>query len=115
MEEKKQREFKHATTKEKMKLIIKEFDFNITSGSKYDKFDIVNIVNEMEEEEIINFSIHERNTDGDYWLQVEYYSNKIGKTLIWDYNFWEGDTNEEFIDILFNLQEEINKFETKKI
>jgi hypothetical protein len=40
----------------------------------------------LEEENLINFSVSENGHGGDYWLQADYYS-KIGKTIIYDYDF----------------------------
>lgn len=60
------------------------------------------------------FSVYLRN-DGqsEYWLQVEYYSNKIRKTIIWDYDLRNFDDYDEVVDFIINTTKEIKSFERK--
>ena len=51
---------------------------------------------------------------GEYWLQVEYYSKKLKKTIIWNYD-WETsfvDAN-ELVDTLIETAKDIESFEKK--
>lgn len=98
--------------KEAIKAKIKEEDLDIM-GSKYNYHDICLLSMYLNEEDLINYSIEERNTDSDYWLQVEYYSEKLDKTIIYDYNYWQGETEEEAIDKLIELEKEIKDFEDR--
>jgi hypothetical protein len=63
----------------------------------------------------IAFSIYLRgDNSGDYWLQAEFYSNKIGKTIIWDYDFADFFENEkELIECILETQSRIKDFEAK--
>jgi len=66
--------------------------------------------NRLEGEGLINFGIYDRGDNGDYWLEVEYYS-KIGKTIIWDSQFCFGEDVNELADILIDTQKSIDEFE----
>ncbi len=48
----------------------------------------------------------------DYWLQVEYYSKTIQKTIIFDYNWDYSDKNiTEFAESILETEMEIRAFE----
>ncbi len=50
----------------------------------------------------------------DYWLQAEYYSRKIGKTIIFDYDFQDYFENaEEFAGVLSRAEDEVREFEKR--
>lgn len=63
------------------------------------------------------FSVYMRgggSFDSEYWLQVEYSSQNIGKTIIYEYDF---DTyfedEEDLADRLTELAKDINNFESR--
>lgn len=72
---------------------------------------------ELEENELLGrFSVYARGHDGDYSLQAEYYSEKLGKTIIWDYDFPhvnDFNNSEEFADFLEKTINDIEEFENK--
>ncbi len=82
---------------------------NLESG------DITNFVKELEIEGLINFSVEERtNENGDWWLQLEYYSNKLQKTIIFDYDFCEKyDTIDELAKDIIEYKNKIDILESK--
>ena len=105
------------TKKERIrKHIIKNWE-NLNNENVEEPSTIESITNDLENEELINFSINEFMfpADGERWLQCEYMS-KIGKAIIFNYNvaiYWE--TINEFIDALINCHKEIEQFENKII
>ena len=79
------------------------------------KFDETpSLSNDLEVEGIINFGLYERGTTtDDWWLQAEYYS-KIGKTIIFSYDYLDCfDNLEEFADTLAKTEADIQDFESK--
>jgi len=53
---------------------------------------LCNFVNELEENELVNFNIEYRESMSDSWLQAEYYNEVISKAIIIDYsvaNYYE--------------------------
>ena len=52
-----------------------------------------------------------RNGNGDYWNQIEYYSKKLHKTIIWDYDDY--DDYDELADSILSVEKEIAEFEAK--
>jgi len=49
----------------------------------------------------------------DYWLQTEYYSRKLGKTIIWDYDTGNFDDYDEVADYIIETEAEIEDFEER--
>jgi len=87
-----------------------------------DNLTISGITEELECQGLINFSFLYRENESDGWLQCEYASKKIGKTIIFDYdapsyfdNFDEERKSalDKFIDTLLWYQSQINNFEKK--
>ena len=68
--------------------IIKQIRKSYPENTKFDEDMIEEVTLDLESENIICFSVERRsNEDGDYWLQAEYFSQKIGKTIIFDYDY----------------------------
>lgn len=96
------------------KFINKYFSLNTIEGK-----DIVEIFEELEEKDLIDFQAVEREDgNGDNYLTIEYYSRKIDKQIIFDYDFdsffdSEGDltASEKITERVIKLEREINKFE----
>lgn len=57
------------------------------------------------------FSVYMRNCENDYWLQCEYWSNKLKKTIIWNYDVGNFDDYDEVADYIVNTTKEIKAFE----
>lgn len=99
-------------TKQKIKKIIKTLGY--TNKNLTDLDYIQSITEELETQNIINFSflIRHNQSQTDHWLQTEYYSKKLQKTIIFDYNPQDSfkDIN-ELITTIELTQKEINKFE----
>jgi len=70
----------------------------------------------LSQESLIDYDVYERgDTGSDYWLQAEYHSNKIGKTIIWDYDFQSDYSSlEELAELAYERGEEIKDFESKE-
>lgn len=50
---------------------------------------------------------------GDSWLQCTYYSNKLGKTIIWDFDYtYQFESAEDMAERLLATYNEITAFET---
>ena len=79
-----------------------------------DKDDISELSLEIEREFDTDFSIEVRGNDCDFWLQVEYYSKKLNKAIIFDYNFIDSfDGVDEFVDVYLETQKAVEEFEKK--
>ena len=86
-----------------------------------DNEDIAYISTRLEEEGLITFTIVYRldgSCTGESWLQTEYYSEKLKKVIIMDYNFpqWiDSEPNltalDKFIGFLVNEQKEVDQLE----
>lgn len=64
-------------------------------------------------EDIMSFDVGLRgNASGeDWWLQTEYYSRKLGKAIIWEYDTGDFDDVEEVADFIIRTEQEIAEFE----
>ncbi len=74
------------------------------------------LFNEIDNNEIeLLFSVSLVGTNSsDWWLQADYYSKKIGKTIIWDYDFLDSYENvEELISVITRTNKEVEDFENK--
>ena len=50
----------------------------------------------------------------DYWLQAEYYSPKMQKTVIWDYSYpRQFDSIEDFAETIIATEKAISEYESK--
>jgi len=81
---------------------------------------IAEMTAELENENLISFAFNFRENESgcDCWLQCEYFSKKINKSIIWDYDAPSYFDNQDiayaidcFIDILIDYQKAIDKFE----
>ena len=101
--------------KKVLKQMIKE-GLNIHN---LDEINIVNINQRLNTESLIKFNIiYLNDTIGccDYWLQCDYYSKAIGKTIIFDY-YVDYDSDGETIDLMaesiYQLDLDIINFEAR--
>jgi len=83
-------------------------EFDLTSDN-----DIEILFNNIVQSLDLPFNYYLRNGNEDYWTQIEYYSNKIRKTIIWDYDAGNYDDYDELADAILNLKREIDEFEEK--
>ena len=94
-------------------------DFFTEYKTKYPLDDLENIdrlFTELENRNLINFCVSMRSSvDGvDYWLQTEYYSTKLNKTIIWDYDASSYfDDENDLYDFIVETQNAIENFEAK--
>ena len=101
------------------KAIMKFFKDNphLFKDVKEVKFEnVTEISYELESKSIISFGLHSR-SDGngtDYWTQIEYASEAIGKTIIYNYDFDDCFENlKEFADNLASMEAYIQEFESR--
>jgi len=94
------------------KIIIKKFDneCDFTSDSDMDL-----LFCDIEQDGLMDFTVNGRGDFGgtDYWLQTEYYSKKLQKTIIWSHDTGSFDDIEEVADFIINTTKEIRAFEKK--
>jgi len=79
-----------------------------------DREDISKLANILEENENINFCLEVRGSwsGDDYWLQAEYYSKKLGNTIIWDYHYPSSfESIDEFAETIMRTSSEICEWE----
>ena len=57
------------------------------------------------------FDVYSRQITDDGWLQAEYYSSKLGKTIIWNYDVGNFDDYDEVADFIIDTSKEIEDFE----
>jgi hypothetical protein len=85
------------------KELLSDFDF--------DMFEIW--TNELESD--LGFCLIERNTESEAWLEVVFYSEKIGKTIIFDHSYGSNYENlDEFVDCLLETKKEIETWRKEK-
>jgi hypothetical protein len=102
---------------EKINDIIKNYD--IINNDDDDFFpsngDIENFFYELEQDGLIDFSVINREGNSDNWLQAEYYCNKLGYTVILDYDMQDSyssiqsiiDDIERINQIIININNKI--------
>jgi hypothetical protein len=86
----------------------------IGDGDWTDNTNISNTSNELDNESIALFSFEERSSSegSDWWTQTEYYSEKLGKAIIWNYDARDSwDTLDEFVDYIYGVNKDIADFE----
>lgn len=49
----------------------------------------------------------------DFWLQTEYYSKRLRRTIIWDYEVGNFDDYDEVADYIIRKEKDIQEFEEK--
>jgi hypothetical protein len=104
---------KEKIKKKILELVKKEA---IGDGDWTDNTNISNTSNELDNESIASFSFEERSSSegSDWWTQTEYYSEKLGKAIIWCYDARDSwDTLDEFVDYIYEVNQEIEEFESK--
>ena len=63
---------------------------------------------------LISFIYEYRESGTDSWIQIEYYSDKIKKTIIWDYDArYNFENIKVFAKTLEEYEKEIEEFENK--
>jgi len=81
---------------------------------------ICNITSELESQGLIDFDFCYRESESDGWLQCEFYSKKLNKTIIMDYDapsYFDNDDNPDFTagvkfaEILADYQSKCEKLE----
>jgi hypothetical protein len=126
MENKKNKQDKLKDLKSKVqkikKAILQDYEDMDKDEGIRDNLTICEITQELERLGLINFTFEYREDESDDWLQCEYFSKKIGKTIIFDYDapsYFDNYDNEyksaldKFIATLLWYQKEIIKFEKK--
>lgn len=69
---------------------------------------------ELESRGEINFCLEEKSGGSDYWLQAEYYSKKLKKTIVWDHSFQDSfEGVDEFAETVMRTSSEICEFEKR--
>lgn len=110
---------KAKTQKEKiiqaLKRLIKTYKGNI---NRLDEEIIARITNDLANNDLISYEMIYRydSDNGSAWLQCEYFSEKIGKTIIYEYNEeWDedGESLELMASSIIALDDEIKEFESK--
>ena len=61
------------------------------------------------------FELNMHYTGDDSWLEVFYYSKKLGKNILWNYDVGNFDDADELTDFIINTSKEIRTFERKLI
>lgn len=103
-------------TKEKIKAV---YENGLVEEVKYplsELEDIEYLINQIEQNYNLIFGVYVRgSSDGmDFWLQAEYWSKKLKKTIIWDYDWNSNFENEdELIEVINNTSKEIKDFESR--
>lgn len=106
-------------TKKNIIQIIKQDEKEV--GNKYDLNDRENIISALRSIESnieLGFTMELRSSmgGGDYWLEIEYYSNKIQKSIIYDCSTQDFFSDlEEFANYIIEKNKEVEKFEEKLI
>jgi hypothetical protein len=123
--EAKEKSFKyHCCPSEKVSELceaMKKINLELFNAENIDEnLAICNITSELENQELISFSFNYRETESDSWLQVEFYSKKLNKTIIMDYDapsYFNNDDNPDFpagvkfAEILADYQSQCEKLE----
>lgn len=87
--------------------IEKELDQNIL---------IAEATQELYNEGLIDFDFNYREDCCDSWLQCEYFSKKLNKVIIIDYDAPQSfETLDDFIDVLLRYNEEVKDLESRII
>jgi len=78
--------------------------------------DIEFAVSQLEQRKDLPFGVYVRgSSDGmDFWLQVEYWSKKLQKTIIWEYD-WQSsfDNEDDLLEAVNRTLEEVLAFEKR--
>lgn len=98
---------------EKIQKTLEDNGFTIKELEDIDE--INTIFERLESEGIIDYGVYVRSNDsGDYWLQCEYYSKKIRKTIILDCDFTSYfEDEDDLINKCIEVQENVIDFESR--
>ena len=101
-------------TKEKILETIKQAEtengneFDLTYDEQTDRlFDYLTQSLDLE------LSVELRESITDSWLQCEYYSQNLGKAIIWQYDVGNFDDYEEVADFIIRTEQKIKEFEAR--
>jgi hypothetical protein len=101
------------------KAIIKELKERVKDGLDVHNLDLIDhqsITNALLNRDIINYWIEEIDMGDDYYIALFYYSQKIGKTIMFDNDFYaesDGESIEAMADSIIALEKEIQDFENR--
>jgi len=100
---------------------IKKIDLDVFNSEVIDNnLDVCNITSELESQGLIDFDFCYRESESDSWLQCEFYSKKLNKTIIFDYDapsYFDNHDNPDFTagvkfaEILADYQEKCEALE----
>lgn len=99
-------------TKEKIKEVAEKAvaengqDFNLDHDEQIER-----LINYLTQNLDLELAYYLREGGGDYWTQTEYYSKKLHKTIIWDYDTGSFDGFNEIADWIIRTENEIKEFE----
>lgn len=101
-------------TKQELQEAIKDNEIEITYPLD-DRETIESVFHSIDEVVDLGFSVElTGNNSSDWWLQCTYYSQKLQKTIIWDYDFIDSFENEdELIDVIIQTNKAIEDFENR--
>lgn len=93
---------------------IKDYE-GILTGDDHQNLQICSLTYELEQEGLISFqAVHRENENSDHWVQVEYHSLKIDKTIIWDHDIiTEFDEVADLVEWLETTEKEIKDFDAQ--
>lgn len=103
-------------TKKELLKIIKKIEKK--NGVKYDLRDDNDadlLFADLKQAGVMDFGVYGRGDFGgsDYWLQAEYYSKKLQRTVIWDHDVGNFDDIDEVADFIIHTSKELVAFEKK--
>lgn len=101
--------------KNKINSIIKQYNLNVydTEDNYFENGDVLKLYKTLEDEGLINFSIIDIETGGEYNFQAEYYSSIANTVIILESDIRiRYETVEDIIDTIDNLHAERDRIET---
>jgi len=103
-------------TKENILIFLKKEEIENEPIGDLEKIEDLCKILEGEFNTIFSVVISCNSSQSDYWLQADYYSNKIKKTIIFDYDYQSNYENlEELADVYIATAKKIEEFEKKLI
>ena len=99
--------------KEILKLVKND---DIGDGDWEDNTNINQTSHELDGAGIALFQFEERGSSegSDWWTQTEYYSKKLNKTIIWNYDATDSwESLDDFVDYIYDVNKEITEFEER--
>jgi len=99
-------------TKARKQAIKKEIKNSDWDMSEPNNLALALLSNELEKQELIDFSIMFREDTSDAWLQVEYINQDLNYPVIVDYDFPQCfDNSDAFIETLKEIETKITKID----